>query len=408
MAHITTDATIVQDLRASLAQRTNGANGLSLLKPATVEQAAAKVGIFGSQGSGKTTTAMLFLIGLSKTYHENRAIAFLDTENGSDYLIPICQAEGVPLFVVKSRAFKDMRAALAEAEQAGCCGFLVDSYTHPWQELCDSFKAKSKRNRLEFHHMDELKRLWRGWTDQFLNSPLHVIVNGRLGYEWGEEKDDDGNKTLVKLGSKMKSETEAGYEPSLLIEMEGFRPVEAPRSRKRGAILHRAHVLKDRWRSLNGRTFEWPDINDYKPGGYRKAFGDFAPHWNQLALAKGVQRAVDAERSSVELFDTNGQTVQQKRLTRVQIVCEEIQATLGTTLWPGQDAKSKAMKLAAIQSLFGTRSWTAVENKPLEVLEGGLTVLQTLEAGIKAGTTVIDEPADLILQVQTIRDQAVL
>jgi hypothetical protein len=28
-----------------------------------------------------------------------------------------------------------MRAGLREAEESGCCAYLVDSYTHPWQEL---------------------------------------------------------------------------------------------------------------------------------------------------------------------------------------------------------------------------------------------------------------------------------
>ena len=121
---------------------------MALLKKATIEQAAAKVGIFGRQGSGKTTTSALIALGLSKTYHKNAPVAFLDTENGSDYLVPIFEAEGVELLVVKSRAFADMKNALREAQGSGCCAYLVDSYTHPWRELTDTFKAKSKRKKL--------------------------------------------------------------------------------------------------------------------------------------------------------------------------------------------------------------------------------------------------------------------
>src|SRR5262245_17236753 len=99
---------------------------MSLLKKAQIEQASAKVGIFGRQGSGKTTTAALIAIGLSKTYHKGAPVAALDTENGSDYLVPIFEAEGVPLLVVKSRAFKDMKDGLREAEREGCCAYLVD------------------------------------------------------------------------------------------------------------------------------------------------------------------------------------------------------------------------------------------------------------------------------------------
>jgi hypothetical protein len=343
---------------------------MALLKTAVIEQAAAKVGIFGSQGSGKTTTAALFLIGLSKTYHGSKPVAFMDTENGSDYLIPIFQAEGVPLVVVKSRAFRDMRAALTEAEQAGCCGYLVDSYTHPWQELCDTFKAKSKRQKLEFHHMDQLKGLWRQWTDQFLNSPLHCIVNGRLGYEWG--KDEDGE--LVKLGSKMKSESEAGYEPSLLIEMEGLRPSAVVKGKQRSQIIHLAHVLKDRWRTLNGRTFEFKDINDYKAGDYKRVFDPFLPHWQRLAMAHGVQRAMDSTRTSEALFD-NGQTLAKQRAQQVEITLEVVQNTLGM-IWPGQDAISKQIRLGVMEILAGKPSWAAVSKLSLEALQESEALLK--------------------------------
>lgn len=351
---------------------------MSLLKPAVIEQAAAKVGIFGSQGSGKTTTAALFLIGLSKAFHGNKPVAFLDTENGSDYLIPIFEAEGVPLMVVKSRAFKDMREALREAETAGCCGYLVDSYTHPWQELCDTFKAKSRRKKLEFHHMDELKGMWRQWTDQFLNSPLHCIVNGRLGYEWG--KDEEGE--LVKLGSKMKSESEAGYEPSLLIEMEGLRPSVVVKGKQRSQIIHLAHVLKDRWRTLNGRTFEFKDINDYKAGDYKKVFEPFLPHWQRLAMAHGVQRAMDSSRTSETLFDGNGQNFAQLRAHQVEVQLEVIQNTLAQ-IWPGQDAMSKQIRLDVIETIFGIRSWTAVTKKPLETLDEGAALLTFVKEQMK-------------------------
>lgn len=360
---------------------------MGLLKPATVEQSAAKVGLFGSQGSGKTTTSALIAIGLSKTYHNSAPVAFMDTENGSDYLVPIFEAEGVPLLVFKSRAFKDMCAGIREGEDAKACAYLVDSYTHPWQELNDSLKKKLGVNRLEFRHMDQLKTIWRGWTDLMLNSPLHVIVSGRLGYVWDREENENGSKgELVKLGTKMKSESEAGYEPSLLVEMEGVQH-EAARLKKsrakQGSIVHHAYVLKDRWRTLNGRTFTWKDLNDYKPGDYAKVFDVFRPHFDKLAIG-GEQRAVDAGRNSGALFDSKGDSAYQQRARRVQIVIEEIEGTL-VALWQGQDAKSKELKRVAVETVFGTRSWTQVESSPLEVLDAGLDVLKLFEEQIRDG-----------------------
>jgi AAA domain-containing protein len=361
---------------------------MGLLKEATVEQAAAKVGIFGSQGSGKTTTSALIAIGLSKTYHGGAPVAMMDTENGSDFLVPIFAAEGVKLLNFKSRAFKDMCTGIREAEEQGACCYLVDSYTHPWQELNEALKAKLKVSRLEFRHMDQLKSMWRGWTDAMLNSPLHVIVSGRLGYVWDREEDENGKKgDLIKLGTKMKSESEAGYEPSLLIEMEGIQEAEGRLRKtrtKKGSISHHAYVLKDRWRALNGRTFTFKDINTYKAGDFQRVYKEFAPHFSKLAVGKAEQRAMDGARSSEALFDGAGDNAYQQRVRRVQITLEEIQGTL-VKLWPGQDAKSKALKALAIETLFETRSWMQVESLSLERLELALDALGRFEMDVEDG-----------------------
>ncbi len=355
----------------------------SLLKPATVEQSAAKVGIFGPQGSGKTTTAALIALGLSKMYHNSAPVAFMDTENGSDYLVPVFEAEGVPLLNFKSRAFTDMKAEMKNAAQKGCCAYLVDSYTHPWAELQDSLKSRLGVKKLEFQHQDQLKTLWRDWTDLMLNSPLHVILSGRLGYVWDKEEDKDGRKQggeLIKLGTKMKSESEAGYEPSLLIEMEGLQD-SALRNRKsrtkKGTITHYAYVLKDRWRTLNGRTFQWKDLNDYQVGDYKDVFDAFLPHFSKLVIGQ-KQQAVNGTRTSEELFDGNGDSAYKERSRRVQIVLEEIEGTL-VKLWPGQDAIAKKLKRMAIETLFETRSWTAVTGRSLEDLDFALDILHIFE-----------------------------
>jgi hypothetical protein len=358
---------------------------MALLQQAKIEQSAAKVGIFGRQGCGKTTTAALIAIGLSKTYHQAAPVAWLDTENGSDPLVPIFEAEGVPLLVSKSRAFADMRAVLTEAERRGCCAYLVDSYTHPWQELMATFKEKSQRKKLEFHHMDALKTLWRGWTDQFLNSPLHVILSGRLGFEWGEEQTDEG-RTLVKLGTKMKSEYEAGYEPSLLLEMEGLQEADvrlrASRAKK-GTIVHHVYVLKDRWRTLNGRTFQFKDINTYKVGDYRKVFEAFGPHWSKLVIG-GPQKAVDGSRTSGALFaESTGESVGQERARRAQIAAEEIAGIL-QHLWGGQTAGEKKIRQSLLHELFGTFSWHAIETARLEHLDRAVELLREFQNAAEA------------------------
>lgn len=355
---------------------------MSLLQLATVEQAAAKIGIFGPQGSGKTLTAMLLAIGVSKTYHQSAPIAMMDTEAGSDFLVEVAAAEGVPFYRFKTRSFDSMRAGLKEAETAGACVYLVDSYTHPWTELQESLRRRLGVHKLQFHHQDQLQAAWRTWTDQFLNSPCHVLLCGRLGYVWDKQVDEETGQRdeLVKLGTKLKGQGESGYEPSMLIELESLQDDgarERSTRRKKGTLSHVAYVLKDRWRTLNGRSFAFKDINTYKPGDYQPVFKAFQPHFAKLALG-ATQRAVNPGPTSESLFDTRGDAASQQRLRRVTIILEELEGLM-VQLWPGQAEAQKAMKRAVIWSLFQTRSWTRVSTLPLETLERALATLRLFE-----------------------------
>lgn len=62
--------------------------------------------------------------------------------------------------------------------------------------------------------------MWAQFTETFLNSKAHIILCGRAGNtsEY-QEKEDGGKKELISTGTKMKAESEMGYEPSLLVEM---------------------------------------------------------------------------------------------------------------------------------------------------------------------------------------------
>lgn len=55
---------------------------------------------------------------------------------------------------------------------------------------------------------------------------------------------------------------------------------------------------------------------------------------------------------------------------------EEIEGYL-VSVWPGQGAQEKKNKTDALESAFGTRSWTAVEQMQPEQLEEGYLAVQT-------------------------------
>jgi hypothetical protein len=370
-----------------------------LLEEARIEQSAAKVGIFGLQGSGKSTLAALLAIGLSKKYHSNAPVAFHDTENGSDFLKPLFDIEGVQLLMRKSKCFADAAATLHEASRRGCCAFIEDSITGDWDELTESFKKKKGISKLELYHWGQLKPQWNEeWVVPMLNSPLHVITCGRAGDVWEERDLEDGSSKSMKVGTKMRAEGQFGYEPSLLIEMRTIQNATDGKGKRRknaGRILHVADVLKDRARFLNGKTFEWPDINTYKAGDWEKYFKAFAPHFDFLNIG-GKHVAVNAANSQ-NLFDGNGNSDYYKRKQEATIALEEIEGTL-VAIWPGQDAKSKKFKAMAIYTLFGTRSWEKVTTMPIGDLDAGLIRLRAIEQNTKATPMDEEDVVNTVLQ----------
>lgn len=361
-----------------------------LLQEAAIEQSAVKAGIFGIQGTGKSTTAAILAIGLSLTYHKGAPIAFHDTENGSDFLKPLFDLEGVPLLVRKSKCFADAGATLAEAERRGCCAFIEDSISGDWDEFTQSFKKKKGISKIELYHWGQLKPQWNEeWVTPMLNSPLHVFVCGRAGDIWEEREQEDGSTKSAKTGTKMRAEGQFGYEPNLLIEMRSIQNATDGKGKRRknvGRMLHVAEVLKDRARFLQGKTFEWPDINTYKKGDWKKFFDVFAPHFNFLNI--GGKHVAFNPADSTALFDANGNGDYYKRKQEATIALEEIEGTL-IAIWPGQDAKAKKFKGMAVYTLFGTRSWTAVTAMPIADLQAGLVRLKAIEQNTK--TTPMDE-----------------
>jgi hypothetical protein len=360
---------------------------MGLLTEAVIEQSAIKAAIFGPQGSSKSLTAFLIAIGLSKLHHDSAPIAMHDTEDASDWLIPIAETEGVRFIRHKSTAFVDMVAVLKEAEKEGACVYIQDVVSRTWKELQDTYMRKKDVKRLEFQHWNELKSEWqRQYVDRYLASPLHCFVLGRLGYEYDAVEDDQGKRSQERVGTKMKAEGEFGYEPHLLLEMEGRRvipPSEEGEGRKKkrrvrkqgGQFEYYAHVLKDRSRALNATAIRLPNVNNYKPGDYRKIYDLFAPHWALMKFGQ-AHRGLDVDKSSGDLFDApNGRSLYADRQRRKDIVLEEVQAML-VKVWPGQDAASKQAKQSAIKQLFDVYAWRSVEEKSLEEIERALAAMQ--------------------------------
>jgi hypothetical protein len=332
---------------------------MGLLKPASNKMAYAKIGIYGSAGSGKTLTAALIAIGLHKKINSKKPVVMFDTEPGASFLIPKFKAAGIDFQVAdESRAFKDLMAFMDEAEKVSDI-VIIDSISHVWRDLQDSYLRKlndargkgKKLTSLEFGHWNKIKSTWAEFTDRYLSSKMHVIVCGRAGsvyeYQYNEEK---GKKELITTGTKMAVEKELGHEPSLLIEMV------AERDGKR--IINRAFVEKDRADLLNGKIIDFP------------TYEAFAPHFDFLNIG-GEHFQSSRGKDSSEMFDADGNDAWRQEQRRREVQLEEINNLLTKYELDGRSDKVKKERIELLERVFGTASKTALENFNADKLLAG-------------------------------------
>lgn len=311
-------------------------------------QAYAKVGFMGEAGSGKTHTASLFAIGLVKHLRERgiadaeRPVFMLDTEKSAAWVRPLYAEAGVELVVEdKTRAFADLIPALRLAE-AQASVLIVDSITHFWLEIQQTYMQKRRRERLEFQDWAVIKRMWREFTDLYVFGNLHCILCGRQGYEYNQGTNDQGKKEITKVGVKMKAEGELGYEPSLLVWMERAMDMAT------GRVTRTATILKDRSRRIDGAEIENP------------TFASFLPHVS--FLTPGASHVgVDLARTSEDAVPDEGRQLDPAWAER-EVWLERLSSLL-VKHHPERTGADQAFKHALLLQHFGTRSWKDISQR---------------------------------------------
>jgi hypothetical protein len=346
---------------------------MSLLKPSNNSTAFAKIGIYGQAGSGKTTTASLLAIGLTKLVKGTK-VAFLDTEKGSDFVEVRFKKENIRLDVLKSRSFKDACGVIREAEKEGYSALIIDSVSHLWLEIQTSYLNRLGRKRLQIQDWGALKTEWQQLTDLYVNSKVHIIMNGRAGAEYEtEENSETGKKEMVKVGTKMRAESSLQYEPDLLVEMLSIRKSEISGDKESKGFVNRAVVLKDRSDTINGKEFDVP------------TFEHFKPFVNFLNIG-GTHIGVDTTRNSEDLFEDNDRSYIQKQ-KRKDIALEELQSVLIKAGLDGTSTDAKKKRVELMEKVFGTHSKTAIEGMSPEALELGLKKISGLALGEQVNVT---------------------
>jgi len=326
--------------------------GKGLLKPIHNEQGFLKCNLYGLQGSGKTFTAVEFACGLVERYKLSKPIGFFDTEGGASFVAEtVKKRTGMDMIGVRSRSFKTLLEATAEAEET-CSVWIVDSATHVWRDLCDGYLARVKRSRLRIDDWMPLKKEWARFTTLVLNTNMHFVVCGRAGVDFKDIIEEDGSTKSAAVGMKMKAEGEFGFEPSLVFYME-----RAQNQKGRGTI-HRAICEKDRFDEMDGAVIDDPK------------FADIEPHMARLA---GKHTGVSTDSNSAELFDDNGDGSWAREKRAREIYQEKIKAVLIKAGLDGQSAGAKKDRLSALENAFNVTNitWTEIENMESGMIQVG-------------------------------------
>jgi len=315
-----------------------------ILKPA-IAPSFLKIGFFGETGTGKTFTSAKVLSQFIAKFCPGSQMAMYDTEPSAGFVAPMVKKiTGKDLIVCSSRSFSDLMEFTDECIKNNYIA-IADSITHPWRSLCTEYlEAKKSRvkgaggrsetTKLSLKDWGPIKEIWGTFSEKYVFSPIHFCINGRQGDSWETVIDDEGKESMEKTGVKMKTETEFGHEPSLLVQMR----LEHEK--------HIAFVAKDRFDFLTGKfSGNNPDL-DF-----------FLPHISALNI--GGSQVVKSEGKKIfeQGIGPNWETLKAQREAILENIKDDI-----TLVYPGRTAEENKVKIEIMRDAFGTSAWTELES----------------------------------------------
>lgn len=322
-----------------------------------------KLALLGFAGHGKTYTATEIAIGVHKLIGSQKPIAFYDTEKSAAHLLPLFRKHGIKATRVKSRSLAAASQAMTLCEAGAADILIIDSLTHVWESFIAAYLEEKKRYRLQFEDWGIIRPKWkREFSDVFLNSNVHIIFTGRAGYEYEDEKDEDGRRQIHKSGIKMKGETEQAFEPDVLVLMDQVQQVLGDNKR----IYSTATILKDRTGLLHGKTL---NADGEKVG---PSFDDFYPAIKQL-LDGAVRDAHGQDiPDTFHEFEQKFSKIGKER----EVYIAEIEGAF-ELMGLGSGGQDKQIKAWTLNQVYAVNSIEAVAKKNNATIKEGLDVIRS-------------------------------
>jgi hypothetical protein len=323
-----------------------------------------KLALEGFAGDGKSFTASQIGIGVHKLIASQKPIALFDTEKAFKALEWKFKEEGIETVIEdQERSLEALSQAIKWCEDGNADILIIDSITHVWEEFLraylnrpDKHGKEIRRTRLEFQDWGVLKPTWKEkFSTPFVQAKCHIIFTGRAGYEYSDERNEDGKREIFKSGIKMKAETETAFEPDILVLMQ--KQVDLLSEKK--SVWREAMVVKDRTTKIDGMVFKNPTFENFYPaikvlldGTLREVHGSQIPDTFEEFENKYSEFAKEREISIAEI--------------------EGCFALMGL----GTGAKDKQIKVWTLDKVFGVKSIEALGKKNATTVKEGLQVVK--------------------------------
>lgn len=219
-------------------------DGEFVFRPATKEQAKARVALMGVSGSGKTWTGLALAHGLA----DGQRFAVIDTERGS--ASKYVGTRGIQFDTLQMYRYdpRDLVKALAVAAKAGFDAVLIDSLSHFWKGTDGTLeqvdRAKSRYGNNSFAGWKEGTPMQNQMIDALLSYPGHVVATMRSHTEWVLETNERGKREPVAKGTRAEQRRGVEYEFDLVGSLD---------------IDNTLTFLKSRCPALHRQVIETPD-----------------------------------------------------------------------------------------------------------------------------------------------------
>lgn len=360
-----------------------------------------KCSIDGMNGSGKSGTAARLAVGIAKEYCDSRPVVGYDSEDRMRLVIRrIFEAEGVPLIIVPGKSLITLQDAFAKARSEGASVFIGDQLTSPWKEGLSAFSLED--GRLTFDRRQQLMNQWQPVVDSFRYGKFHAICLGRLGWQWENVEDENGNLELIQGDSKFNAGggENFGYEAELELEVRRrkrkFGASILDTIRGKTSVEHVVDVIKDAGTELlNGKQFVFPTSDGpYKKGDYEPVLDAFRPYLE--AIRECPPPTFDGS-STADLL-ISGKTPWAKDQSARKQLLEEISGLFEYCFGSDRSNQGKMFRNLALEYLGYGWSWSKMEEEAATLeLERNREILRAVRKRVDRKELPTDQSSLLVL-----------